>query len=76
MSSSSKTLWNSYINLLNTNKTVRQYVYEAHINQDLSTHNTDNDRWVGERLFATIPVLSKMMLWLKLIVCVQKYDFM
>ncbi|MBY9013260.1 MAG: NAD(P)/FAD-dependent oxidoreductase [Candidatus Lokiarchaeota archaeon] len=63
--SSSKTLWNSYSNLLNTNKTVRQYVYEAHINQDLSTHNTDNDRWVGERLFATIPVLSKVTLWPK-----------
>ncbi len=64
-SSSTKTLWDSYTNLLNTNKTVREYVYEAHINQDLSTHNTDNDRWVGERLFATIPVLSKMTLWPK-----------
>ncbi|MBY9021113.1 MAG: hypothetical protein KGD67_08645 [Candidatus Lokiarchaeota archaeon] len=64
-SSSSKTLWNSYANLLNTNKTVRQYVYEAHIIQDLSKHNTDNDRWVGERLFATIPVLSKVTLWPK-----------
>ncbi|MBY9014201.1 MAG: NAD(P)/FAD-dependent oxidoreductase [Candidatus Lokiarchaeota archaeon] len=64
-SSSTKTLWDSYTNLLNTNKTVREYVYEAHINQDLSTHNTDNDRWVGERLFATIPVFSKMTLWPK-----------
>jgi len=64
-SSSSKTLWNSYANLLNTNKTVRKYVYEAHINQDLSKHNTDNDRFVGEKLFATIPILSKMTLWPK-----------
>ncbi|MHA1349680.1 MAG: hypothetical protein ACTSSC_05105 [Promethearchaeota archaeon] len=64
-SSSAKTLWNSYSNLLNTNKTVRKYVYEAHINQDLSKHNTDNDRYVGEKLFATIPVLSKMTLWPK-----------
>ena len=64
-SASSKTLWNAYTNLLNTNKTVRQYIYEAHINQDLSTHNTDYDRWVGEQLFAAIPVISKMTLWPK-----------
>ena len=64
-SSSTKTLWNSYANLINNNKKVRKCVYEAHINQDLSTHNTDNDKWVGERLFATIPVLSKMTLWPK-----------
>jgi flavin-dependent dehydrogenase len=64
-SSSTKTLWNAYTNLLNTNKTVRKYVYEAHLNQDLSTHNTDHDRWVGERLFANIPTISKMTLWPK-----------
>jgi flavin-dependent dehydrogenase len=57
-----KSLWNVYTELLLKNKTVRQYVYEAHMIQDLSKYDTDRDRWVGERLFGALPTFSKLTL--------------
>ena len=57
-----KTLWRLYTKLLRENKTCRKYIYEAYINHDLSTHNTSNDRYVGEKLFGMLPTLSKITL--------------
>ncbi|MHA1196343.1 MAG: hypothetical protein ACTSRH_09090 [Promethearchaeota archaeon] len=57
-----KTLWNTYTKLLLTDKTVRRYVYEAHIIKDLSKYDTSRDRWVGERLFNSLPILSRVTL--------------
>ena len=57
-----KTLWRLYTKLLKENKTCRKYIYEAYINHDLSTHNTSNDRYVGEKLFGMLPALSKITL--------------
>ena len=57
-----KTLWRLYTKLLKENKTCRRYIYEAYINHDLSTHNTSNDRYVGEKLFGMLPALSKITL--------------
>ncbi|MFX1364992.1 MAG: NAD(P)/FAD-dependent oxidoreductase [Promethearchaeota archaeon] len=61
-SSHVKTLWRLYTELLSENKLARQYIYEAYINHDLSTHNTSNDRYVGEKWFAKLPTLSKITL--------------
>jgi flavin-dependent dehydrogenase len=57
-----KTLWRLYTKLLKENKTCRKYIYEAYINQDLSTHDTTKDRYVGEKLFGMLPALSKVTL--------------
>jgi flavin-dependent dehydrogenase len=57
-----KSLWRLYTKLLKENKTCRKYIYEAYINHDLSTHNTSNDRYVGEKLFGMLPALSKITL--------------
>ena len=57
-----KMLWRLYTELLNENKLARKYIYEAYINQDLSTHNTSNDRYVGEKWFGKLPALSKITL--------------
>ncbi len=57
-----KTLWRLYTELLKENKLARQYIYEAYINHDLSTHNTSNDRYVGEKWFGKLPTLSKITL--------------
>jgi flavin-dependent dehydrogenase len=57
-----KSLWRLYTKLLMENKTCRKYIYEAYINHDLSTHNTSNDRYVGEKLFGMLPALSKVTL--------------
>ncbi|MBY8990827.1 MAG: hypothetical protein KGD58_08745 [Candidatus Lokiarchaeota archaeon] len=57
-----KSLWRLYSKLLKENKTCRKYIYEAYINHDLSTHNTSNDRYVGEKLFGMLPALSKITL--------------
>ncbi|MFX0175153.1 MAG: hypothetical protein ACFE85_02865 [Candidatus Hodarchaeota archaeon] len=70
--SHSKTLWTTYTNLLNTNKTVRKYVYEAHMIQDLWNYDTDRDRWVGEKLFGALPALSKLILWPKFLKAMMK----
>jgi len=60
-----KSIWNAYTEMLLNNKTVRKFVYEVLMIQDLSSYNTENDRWVGERLFAQLPLLSKATLWPK-----------
>jgi len=70
--SSAKTLWTTYTNLLNTNKTVRKYVYEAHTIQDLWNYDTDRDRYVGERLFGALPGLQKLTLWPKFLKAMSK----
>lgn len=57
-----KTLWRLYTKLLKENMTCRKYIYEAYINHDLSTHNTSNDRYVGEKWFGMLPALSKLAL--------------
>jgi len=57
-----KSLWRIYTELLNENKLARKYIYEAYINHDLSTHNTSNDRYVGEKWFGKLPALSKITL--------------
>ncbi|MFX1418200.1 MAG: NAD(P)/FAD-dependent oxidoreductase [Promethearchaeota archaeon] len=61
-SSHVKSLWRLYTELLNENKLARKYIYEAYINQDLSKHNTSNDRYVGEKWFSKLPTLSKITL--------------
>jgi flavin-dependent dehydrogenase len=63
--SSLKSIWNAYTEMLVNDKTARRYVYEVIMLQDLKKYNTDNDRWVGEKLFATLPLLSKATLWPK-----------
>jgi len=70
--SSAKTLWTTYTKLLNTNKTVRKYVYEAHTIQDLWNYDTDRDRYVGERLFGALPGLQKLTLWPKFLKAMSK----
>jgi len=57
-----KSLWRLYTELLSENNLARKYIYEAYINQDLSTHNTSNDRYVGEKWFSKLPTLSKVTL--------------
>ena len=62
---SMKNIWNAYTEMLKTNKTVRKFVYDVLMIQDLSNYNTNNDREVGERLFAQLPILSKATMWPK-----------
>jgi flavin-dependent dehydrogenase len=57
-----KSLWRLYTELINENKLARQYIYEAYINHDLASHNTSNDRYVGEKWFGKLPMLSKITL--------------
>jgi flavin-dependent dehydrogenase len=61
--STSRTIWNAYTDMLLKNKRVRQYVYDVLLIQDLTQYNTDNDRWVGEKLFGNLPIISKATLW-------------
>jgi hypothetical protein len=51
--------------MLVTNKTVRKLVYEVLMLENLLEYNTENDRWVGEKLFAQLPFFSKATLWPK-----------
>ncbi len=60
--SAMKILWETYIELINTNKTLRRYIYDVHILQDLSKYDTKRDRWAGERIFAKLPITSKISL--------------
>ena len=63
--SSLKSIWNAYTEMLVTNKTVRKFVYEVLMLENLLEYKTENDRWVGEKLFAQLPFFSKATLWPK-----------
>lgn len=64
-SSSMKVLWDTYVDLINENKTLRRYIYDAHVLQDLSKYDISRDRWTGERIFGKLPTLSKIALGAK-----------
>ncbi len=57
-----KSLWRLYTKLISENKTVREYIYLAYINQDLANHKVGNDRYVGEKLLGMLPFLQKLSL--------------
>ncbi|KKN20393.1 hypothetical protein LCGC14_0935980 [marine sediment metagenome] len=57
-----KLLWRLYTKLISENKTVREYIYLAYINQDLADHKVGNDRYVGEKLLGMLPLLQKLSL--------------
>ncbi len=57
-----RSLWNHYCELIATDITSQRYIYEAYINQDLANHDINKDRYVGEKLFAKLPALSKITL--------------
>lgn len=60
--SSMKLLWETYTELIKSNKTLRKYIYEAHVLDDLSKYDTSRDRWTGEKIFGNLPALSKISL--------------
>ncbi|MGV9171484.1 MAG: NAD(P)/FAD-dependent oxidoreductase [Promethearchaeia archaeon] len=60
--SSMKLLWETYTELIRKNKTLRKYIYEAHLLKDLSKYDTSRDKWTGEKIFGSLPTLSKISL--------------
>ncbi|MFO8020745.1 MAG: hypothetical protein R6U96_19130 [Promethearchaeia archaeon] len=60
--SSMKLLWETYTELIRSNKTLRKYIYEAHVLKELSQYDTSRDKWTGEKIFAKLPALSKVSL--------------
>jgi flavin-dependent dehydrogenase len=60
--SSTKLLWNTYIDLINDNKKLRRQIWEAYRIPDVSQYDISRDRWAGEQLFSKLPTLSKITL--------------
>ncbi len=57
-----KRLWEIYTNLITTNETLRQYIYEAYVTHDIANYEVSRDRWVGEKVFGKLPTLTKLAL--------------
>ncbi len=57
-----RSLWKYYCEVVAMDETSQRYIYEAHINQDLAKHDTNKDKYVGEKLFGKLPALSKITL--------------
>lgn len=57
-----RNLWNLYCKLIKTDLTSQKYIYDAHVLQDLSKHDLEKDKYVGEKLFGKLPALSKITL--------------
>jgi len=74
-SSYMKTLWEIYTNLIATNKTLRQYIWEAYVTHKIEDYDISRDRWVGEKVFAKLPTLSKLTLGPKFIKAFFKLGF-
>ncbi|MHA1436048.1 MAG: NAD(P)/FAD-dependent oxidoreductase [Promethearchaeota archaeon] len=57
-----KLLWDLYVDLVRTSKTLRKYIWEAYRTHELEHYDIKRDRWIGEKLYAKLPVLSKIVL--------------
>jgi len=57
------TLWDVYTKLIKSNKTVKKYIWEAIIRQDIENHDIQRDKWTGEQIFNNLPLLSKVTYW-------------
>ena len=59
-SSQMKILWDTYVDLVRNNKTLRSHIYDAYCTHDLPNYDTSRDRWIGERLLAKLPLVTKI----------------
>jgi len=56
-------LWKVYVNLINSNNTLRKYIWEAIVRQDVENHDLKRDRWTGEQIFKNLPLILKATYW-------------
>ncbi len=54
-------LFNAYAKLVNSNQTIRKYIWEAHITH-VENYDAKRDRYVGEALFKKLSLTSKIIL--------------
>ena len=55
-----------------SNKTVREYIWEAHITHEMDKYDTTRERWAGEQLFKALPMYYKLILGPKFIMSLFK----
>jgi len=67
-----KLLWDLYIDLINTSKTLRKNIWEAYRMHDLENYDLKRDRWVGEKLFVKLPTLTKFTMGVRFLKAIFK----
>ena len=65
-------LYNTYTKLVASNKTVRQYIWEAHVTHEMENYDFKRQRWAGEQLFKKLPTYYKILLGPKFLVAMFK----
>ena len=57
-----KTLWSTYVKLINKDKQIRREIWEAYRMQDLENYTLKGTKRAGKQLFMMLPALSKVAL--------------
>ncbi|MFX1276669.1 MAG: NAD(P)/FAD-dependent oxidoreductase [Promethearchaeota archaeon] len=57
-----KTLWSTYVNLINRDKQLRREIWEAYRMYDLENYTLNGTRRAGRLLFSMLPALTKIAL--------------
>jgi len=68
-----KTIWKTYIDLINDNQKLRRQIWEAYRMHNIENYDTSRDKWAGERLFEKLPTLSKLTLSPKFLKALMKF---
>ena len=62
-----KTLWSTYVKLINSDKQIRREIWEAYRMQDLENYTLKGTKRAGKMLFSMLPALTKVALSTKFI---------
>ena len=65
-------IYNTYARMVASNKTVRKYIWEAHVTHEMDEYDTTRERWAGEQLFKALPMYYKLVLGPKFIMSLFK----
>lgn len=59
---SQMTIWNSYLDCIQKEKKLREYIHYAYIHPDPATYPLDHDEFSGELIYKNLPLAQKVLL--------------
>lgn len=55
-------IWDAYLDAINSDKKVRQYIWLAWVDPDITHYPLDHDEYCGERIYMNIPLGNRLLL--------------
>lgn len=65
-------IYNTYTKMVASNKTIRKYIWEAHVTHEMDKYDTTRERYAGEQIFKKLPTYYKLVLGPKFLMSLFK----